>query len=79
MTADLFGEPLIAGLEYRPDFITAAEERRLIAHLSAAERLALVWTLTQEGWTLSGRAMPSYPRHETPITRRRLRADDEGT
>jgi alkylated DNA repair dioxygenase AlkB len=33
MSADLFGEPLIAGLEYRPDFITSAEERVLIGHL----------------------------------------------
>ena len=37
MTADLFGEPLIAGLEYRPDFISADEERALIGHLSEAE------------------------------------------
>ena len=47
MTADLFGEPLIAGLEYRPDFITAAEERRLIAHLSAAELSPFKF----QGWT----------------------------
>ena len=37
MSVDLFGEPLVAGLEYRPDFITAEEERELIGHLSAAE------------------------------------------
>jgi alkylated DNA repair dioxygenase AlkB len=30
----LFGEPLIAGLDYRPDFITKAEEDRLIGRLS---------------------------------------------
>ena len=37
MTADLFGDPVIAGLEYRPEFITPAEERALIEHLSATE------------------------------------------
>jgi alkylated DNA repair dioxygenase AlkB len=37
MTADLFGEPLVAGLDYRPDFITAAQERALIAHMDEAE------------------------------------------
>ena len=34
MSTDLFGEPLIAGLDYRPDFITKAEEDRLIGRLS---------------------------------------------
>ena len=47
MTADLFGEPLIAGLEYRPDFITAAEERDLIGHLSIAELSPFKF----QGWT----------------------------
>ena len=37
MTADLFGEPLIAGLEYRPEFITPVEEQELVGHLSAQE------------------------------------------
>ena len=37
MSADLFGEPLIAGLDYRPGFITAAEETELIGHLSAED------------------------------------------
>jgi alkylated DNA repair dioxygenase AlkB len=47
MTADLFGDPLIAGLEYRPDFITAQEERELIGHLSAAELSPFKF----QGWT----------------------------
>jgi len=34
VSTDLFGEPLIAGLDYRPDFITKAEEDRLIGRLS---------------------------------------------
>ena len=37
MSADLFGEPLIAGLDYRADFIGAEEERELIGHLCAQE------------------------------------------
>ena len=37
MTADLFGEPLIAGLEYRPDFLSAAEEQALIARLAETD------------------------------------------
>jgi DNA oxidative demethylase len=37
MSVDLFGEPLIAGLEYRPDFIREGEEQALIEHLSAEE------------------------------------------
>lgn len=37
MSVDLFGEPLIAGLEYRPDFIGESEARQLLEHLSNAE------------------------------------------
>jgi alkylated DNA repair dioxygenase AlkB len=37
MTADPFGEPLVAGLEYRPDFITKAEEEALIERLSSED------------------------------------------
>jgi DNA oxidative demethylase len=47
MTLDLFREPLIAGLDYRPDFISAAEERELIGHLSK-EKLA---PFRFQGWT----------------------------
>lgn len=47
MTTDLFGEPLIAGLEYRPDFITEDEERDLIGHLSIAELSPFKF----QGWT----------------------------
>jgi len=47
MTADLFGEPLIAGLDYRPDFITADEESLLIAHLETAELSPFRF----QGWT----------------------------
>lgn len=37
MSRDLFGEPLIAGLDYRPGFISEAEERNLIEHLSGED------------------------------------------
>jgi alkylated DNA repair dioxygenase AlkB len=47
MTAGLFGDPLIAGLEYRPDFITTKEELDLIGHLSIAELSPFKF----RGWT----------------------------
>lgn len=37
MSADLFSEPLIAGLQYQADFISGAEEQELIGHLSSEE------------------------------------------
>lgn len=43
----LFDEPLIPGLEYRADFVTAAEERGLIAHLSAEDLSPFRF----QGWT----------------------------
>ena len=33
MTADLFGEALLPGLDFRPEFIDSAEERELVGHL----------------------------------------------
>ena len=47
MTADLFGEPPIAGLQYRPGFIAADDEEALLKHLSA-EQLA---PFRFQGWT----------------------------
>jgi alkylated DNA repair dioxygenase AlkB len=47
VSADLFGEPLIAGLEYRPDFISAAEAKELVEHLSATELSPFKF----QGWT----------------------------
>jgi alkylated DNA repair dioxygenase AlkB len=37
MTTDLFGEPLIAGLDHRPDFISPDEAGALVDHLSREE------------------------------------------
>ena len=37
MTSDLFGEALLPGLDYRPDFISPDEERGLLGELEAIE------------------------------------------
>ena len=47
MTTDLFGEPIIAGLQYRPNFITRDEEHELIGHLSASDLSPFKF----QGWT----------------------------
>jgi alkylated DNA repair dioxygenase AlkB len=47
MTADLFGELLIPGFEYRPNFISAEQERELIGQLSAVELSPFRF----QGWT----------------------------
>jgi len=47
MSTDLFGEPLIAGLEYRPEFITRVEERALVAHLGEEDLSPFKF----QGWT----------------------------
>lgn len=39
---------------------------------TAEQRLAMVWPLTLEAWALAGRPLPSYARHETPISVRAL-------
>lgn len=44
---DLFAEPLVAGLEYRPDFISCEEERELVAQLQSLELAPFRF----HGWT----------------------------
>lgn len=39
----------------------------LIDRTTRAERLAMVWPLTLEAWSLAGRALPEYPRGRTPV------------
>jgi hypothetical protein len=34
---------------------------------SAEERVALVWTLTERMWELTGRPLPTYRRSEMPV------------
>ena len=47
MSLDLFSEPLIAGFEYRPEFVTAREEEELFGHLSEADLSPFKF----QGWT----------------------------
>ena len=47
MSLDLFGEPLIAGLDYRPGFISEVEERELAEQLGRAELEPFQF----QGWT----------------------------
>jgi len=37
---------------------------------TAEQRLQMMWPLAVEAWSLAGRAMPTYARGETPVTRR---------
>jgi hypothetical protein len=37
---------------------------------TAEERLAMMWPLALEAWTLAGLSVPGYARHETPVARR---------
>ena len=39
----------------------------LSATTTAEERLAMMWPLACEAWSLAGRAMPEYPRDRMPI------------
>ena len=45
--ADLFAEPMLAGIEYRPDFISRDEEAALIAQLNAMD----LAPFRLHGWT----------------------------
>lgn len=45
----------------------------LRATTTARERLAMVWTLTQEAWGLGGLPIPDYPRTKIPVAVRCLR------
>jgi hypothetical protein len=44
------------------------EKEDLSRTTTPEERLAMVWTLTLEGWALAGQAIPDYPRRHTPIS-----------
>jgi hypothetical protein len=37
------------------------------ASTSVSERVAMVWTLTQESWSLAGRQIPVYARKDAPV------------
>jgi hypothetical protein len=39
----------------------------LSATTTVQERLAMMWPLALEAWTLAGRPLPDYTRSETPV------------
>lgn len=41
----------------------------LSAKTTAEERLAMMWPLAVEAWSLTGRPMPNYERQDAPIRR----------
>lgn len=41
----------------------------LSAMTTAKERLAMMWPLALEAWSLTGRPMPNYERQDAPIRR----------
>ena len=41
----------------------------LSATTTAEERLAMMWPLAVEAWSLTGRSIPEYPREDTPVRR----------
>jgi hypothetical protein len=45
----------------------------LRATSTAEERLAMMWPLALEAFSLTGRPLPGYGRAETPVALRRLR------
>lgn len=61
--------------------VTSLRERApdtgLAGETTPAQRVALVWTLTQEAWALSGRPIPKYARHEMPVVVRSLRDPEQ--
>ena len=44
----------------------------LSATTTAEERLAMMWPLAVEAWSLTGRQMPEYRREDAPVRRRSL-------
>jgi hypothetical protein len=44
---------------------------------TATERLAMMWDLARDAWSLSGRPVPDYPRHETPVSCRPWRVAED--
>ncbi len=46
----------------------------LSAETTPAQRLAMMWPLALEAWAVAGRALPSYGRHDVPLSTRRMAA-----
>lgn len=47
--------------------IGSEPEDDLVDRTTPAERLAMVWPLTREAWSLAGLPVPEYPRAEVPL------------
>ncbi len=45
---------------------------------TAAERVAMVWSITLDAWASAGRTLPQYERHEMPVRliRSEIRSDE---
>jgi len=43
---------------------------------TAEQRLAMMWDLAREAWSLTARPLPDYPRDATPVSRRPWRVAD---
>ena len=48
------------------------EQHPEVAGVTAADRLALVWQLAVEAWTLAGRPIPASDRRSIPVRITRL-------
>ena len=49
----------------------------LSATTTVQQRLAMMWPLARDAWTLAGRTIPDYPRHRTPV--RIIRPTSDGS
>jgi len=47
-----------------------SDGRDLRAATTAEERLAMMWPLALDCWSLTGRPMPDYERRDAPVRRR---------
>lgn len=41
----------------------------LLASTTPEQRLAMMWSLASDAWSLTGRPMPAYSRSQTPVRR----------
>ena len=58
--------------------LSDAPREDLSATTSVEERLAMMWPLAVEAWSLTGRPLPTYARGEVPVTVRPWPGTDSG-
>jgi hypothetical protein len=70
VTSDAAEEPLDARRAWPVRVYRLGEEPGddLSRSSTATERLAMMWDLARDAWSLSGRPVPDYLRHETPVS-----------